>query len=510
MLEPEGGHDDGYAALVVGVPSEDVQNLLNAGAINVIYANLTGLSSGGNQFWHQDSTGILDDAEDGDFFGRSLAAGDFNGDGYLDLAASTPAEGVSGMDSGGAVNVLYGTADGLSEVGNQFWHQDSPGITDTVEQGDGFGVALAAGDFNGDGFDDLAIGVTGENVSNQSGAGAVNVIYGSMNGLSATGNQFWHQDSAGIIGAAEADDRFGSALTAGDFDGDMYDDLVVGVPKEDFNGIVDAGVVNVIYGSATGLTAAGDQVWHQDTAGILDTAEQDDFLGSSLETADFDKDGYMDLVIGVSSEDINGVSGAGAVNVLYGTDMGLASGGNQFWHQDSPGIPDDIGQNEAFGFALETADFDGDGFWDLSVGVPSEEINGVIEAGALHVLFGSNSGLSETGTQFWHQESPGILDNAEASEYFGSALAGCDFNGDGFADLAASVPDEEVNGIDFMGAVNVLYGTGGGLSEAGNQFWHQDSPGILDDGESGDFFGISLACMDGGFSRVYMPGVFRP
>src|SRR5262249_29243939 len=86
---------------------------------------------------------------------------DFNGDGYEDLAVGVPGEGilVQGviMSGAGAVNVIYGSATGLNPTGNQFWFQELPGIArEHSEPGDNFGATLAAGDFNGDGFADLA------------------------------------------------------------------------------------------------------------------------------------------------------------------------------------------------------------------------------------------------------------------------------------------------------------------------------------------------------------------
>ena len=113
----------------------------------------------------------------------------------------------------GAVNVLYGGSTGLTATDDQYWHQDSPGIIDPAEFRDVFGVTLSAGDFNNNGRDDLAVGseegVTGE----ETGDGAVNVIYGSSGaGLTATGDQFWHQNSGGVIDPAEPFDRFGGGL----------------------------------------------------------------------------------------------------------------------------------------------------------------------------------------------------------------------------------------------------------------------------------------------------------
>ncbi len=111
-------------ALVVGVPSEDVGDTYDAGAVNVIYSNAAGLTSDGNQFWHQDSPGIEGMAEDSDWFGKALASGDFNGDGAADLAIGVPYEAlVAGADAAGMVNVLYAGGSGvLGAAGNQRWH----------------------------------------------------------------------------------------------------------------------------------------------------------------------------------------------------------------------------------------------------------------------------------------------------------------------------------------------------------------------------------------------------
>ena len=138
----------------------------------------------------------------------------------------------------------------------------------------------SACDFDGDGKDDLAIGAPGEDIGAIADAGAVNVLYGSGSGLTASGDQLWHQGVAGVMGGAEAGDLFGSSLACGDYDGDGKDDLAIGAPGEDVGALVDAGAVNVLYGSGSGLTATGDQLWHQDSAGILGGAEAGDLFGS--------------------------------------------------------------------------------------------------------------------------------------------------------------------------------------------------------------------------------------
>ena len=300
------------------------------------------LTSKGNQFWHQDSNSIAGRAERDDNFGRALATGDFNNDGFEDLAIGVTAEDVGGEENAGAVNVIYGGAAGLAAPRNQIWHQDSDSIAGEADEFDIFGFPLAAGDFNNDGFEDLAIGVNGEDLGllllGEPGAGAVNVIYGGPDGLAALGNQIWHQDSDGIAGGAENLDFFGFALATGDFNNDGFEDLAIGVPNEDIGGILGAGAVNVIYGGPDGLAALGNQIWHQDSDGIAGDAEEFDNFGDTLAVGDFNNDGFEDLAIGVPFEDLGGIQGAGAVNVIYGFRGGLFTPGNQIWGQDSSGI----------------------------------------------------------------------------------------------------------------------------------------------------------------------------
>ena len=208
-------------------------------------------------------------------------------------------------------------------------------------------------DFNGDGFDDLAIGVPGEDVGSITDAGAVNVIYGTSGGLSAANDQFFTQNTTNIEDTAEASDNFGSALTSGDFNGDGFDDLAIGVPNEDVGSINQAGAVNVIYGRSGGLTVFNDQFFTQDTTNIEDTPENNDLFGATLASGDFNGDGFDDLAIGVHGEDVGvGIVNAGAVNVIYSGSGGLSAISDQFFTQDTIDIEDTAEANDFFGRAL--------------------------------------------------------------------------------------------------------------------------------------------------------------
>ena len=510
---------DGYKDLAIGVRGEDIKitttspNIVDAGAVNVIYGSSSGPNFLNNQIWYQGNNGILDAPEISDFFGDALAAGDFNKDGADDLAIGVPGEDVGSIGDAGVVNIIYGSTSGLVNTGNKIWYQGNNGIADAPEKEDNFGDALAAGDFNKTGYDDLAIGVPREDVGSIVDAGVVNIIYGSTSGLVNTGNQIWYQGkyqgNNAITDAPEPADIFGSALAAGNFGKDGADDLAIGVLREDVGSIGDAGVVNIIYGSTSGLVTIGNQMWYQNNdlpatptgTGIKDPSETGDRFGSALAAGNFNNNPIDDLAIGVPGEDVKitttspNIVDAGMINVIYGTSSGLLKAGNQIWYQNN--IITDVPEiDDGFGSALAAGNFGKESVDDLAIGVPGENIESstttpaIIDAGVINVIYGSNSinGLVTTGNQIWYQGYHKTLDSAEPldrfsqGDRFGSALAAGDFKKDGAEDIAIGVLGEDLETVTEtqicikadVGAVNVIYGLSSGLNPKNNQFWHQD------------------------------------
>lgn len=485
---------DGYEDLAIGAPYEDISGIADAGLVHVVYGSSGGITTFRNQLIRQGAAGVPDQAEAWDNFGYSLAAGDFNADGYADLAIGALGEDLGSTVNAGIVIVLRGTAGGVTGVGTFSLYQGYQCAFASIEgqagTNDRFGWALTAGDFNGDNYDDLAIGVPGEtaDAGNVPSAGVVNVLYGGSSGLNCWNNQLWYQGSPGIQESPEANDYFGVSLATADFDADSCDDLAIGVPDEYVSGVPKSGAVNVILGAASGLVDAGDQLWHQDVAGILGIGEPDDRFGYSLATGHFNGDVYADLAIGIPEDNVSGLDAAGSVTVLHGSGAALTANGNQLWNQASLGIS--MHELEGFGLSLAAGNFGQGGWDDLAIGVYFDRLTGIY-AGSVNLIFGSWSGLTAGGAQLWHQDSPGIDGFAESHDYFGFMVTAGDFNGDGYADLACAAPGEDWSVSD-AGVVHVLKASavGTGLISSGSLVLDQSM--IQDSRETGDFFGWAL------------------
>lgn len=447
---------DGREELATGVPDDDgptTDIVADGGGLIVSqYAPASGLVP--VKFVRQ-SAG-LDPAELTDRFGLALAACDFDGDGFDDLAVGIPNEDAGGQDSG-AVQTHYGRAGSFPGFGTDFLTQNTAGIPGDVEDFDDFGASLACGDFDGDGFPDLVIGVPFEDLGLATSAGMIEIVPGGAGGLAPNVAYSIDQDTPGVDGGNETADLFGFSLAAGNFDGDAYVDLAIGVPNED-----NAGAVQILFGSATGLDGARDLFWYDEAVG--GTREASDQFGYVLVTGDFDGDGHDDLAIGVPREE-DGSSGgsvdSGEVKVAYGAAGGFDLARSQRFTQSAIPLAHETTQaGDHFGWALAAGDFNGDGFDDLAIGAPGEGIATASgQDGHVTVMLGSPSGLTVARARGFVAGSEGVPgDVDEHNKNFGSALAAGDFDGDGNDDLAIGVPYANLPGLGDVGAQTILYG----------------------------------------------------
>ncbi len=478
---------DGYGDLVVPVVGEAIAGKANAGAVHVFYGSSSGFTASGSQIWSQDSANVRDEAEANDRFGAAFATGDFDGNGRTDLAIGAPGEN----GNIGTVNVLYGSPDGLRAVGNEVWFQDKAGIPGTGSALDGFGSALVAGDFDGDGRDDLAVGapVDAANGTSGAGGGTVTIVYGTAGGLDAAGAQLIGQDSPGVLGDAEVGDLFGMAMAAGDIDNDGRDDLAVGAPYEDYLG-VDAGTVTLFFGSASGIQTNGSTTLLQGARGLVDTSQTGDTFGSAIAIGHFDYGPYADLVIGIPGQSVGLSQNAGALMTIPGGATGLRISRNAVMHMGSDKIAGAVRAGTLFGDVLERADFDGNGRDDLAVGVWAFDRNFVPNTGAIITLYGGTEMLGgPIPSALITQDTDGVVDSAEPNDSFGWSVAGFDANGDGKDGLWVGVPLEDFGTVTDAGAGHVFGGGGFGLVPQSSTLWTQASAAVPDSPQSDDLFG---------------------
>ena len=273
---------DGAADVAIGAPYENNGSVVDGGSVAILLGHGgTGITTTGSQLWTQSSTGVPGTDETDDNFGAALAAGDVNGDGRSDLIVGAPGEAVGTAAGAGAVWYLPGSAAGVTGTGSKSWSQNTGAVPGTAEGGDGFGVAVTTGDFNGDGRADVAIGAPFEGLGTTSFAGDVTILPGTTGGPTDTGSKEWDQGVTGVLGAVEADDLFGFSLYAAGITSKTHADLVIGVPDESTGTTAGNGALNILRGSSSGLTATGNQYFGEpaDTGGA--TADGD-FFGYAI------------------------------------------------------------------------------------------------------------------------------------------------------------------------------------------------------------------------------------
>ncbi|MGH4035126.1 hypothetical protein ACQB60_40110 [Actinomycetota bacterium Odt1-20B] len=424
---------DGYADVVAGAPGATISGKAKAGYVAVTYGSAKGLDPAHKKLISRSTAGVPGSATAKQGFGTSFTKGDLDKDGYSDLVIG------SGDAKAGSV-ILWGSASGLT------------GGTKI----DTFGLNPQAGDFDGDGTTDLAlftkVSAFGDDPADQQARLWKGPI--KRTGKPATTLDFmdkslwWSYDTdqrpnpncSPLPGRTDTCvDGPGSVegpvvpKAVGDINGDGRDDIAM----NDYAGDGEWGN-SVLYGSPTGFTRG-------------------DAPGSrgALAVGDINGDHYDDVVVGDSDYESK-------VQVAFGSKKGLqlGEGDVQKFDQGLPGFPGAEESGDRLGASVAVADVTGDGYADVALGIPGEDVGSVTDAGSVAVLHGSAEGVTGTGAQVFHQNTANVPGVAEKGDEFGAAVALADSNGDGHRDLAASSVKENAN----AGALWSLPGTASGVT----------------------------------------------
>lgn len=427
---------------------------------------------------------------------------DIDNNGRGDLASGSPFEDVDGVERAGRALVHWGRAKGVPRKVTSVT-QEWPGLTGGSETGDLFGSAVACGDFDGDGYDDLAIGSRGEDVDGKKRAGAVRIINGKPRGLSETRVTTLTQATAGLATAVEQGDRFGASLAVGDFNGDGYDDLAIGVPGEALRRIRRAGGVHVLPGGPGGLAPRRASYLNGDSDGLPNDADRRDALGASLASGDFDGDGYDDLAIGVPGEAVRGREASGSALVVSGSAAGVVPGARAMaLHQAVRGVAGVPERGDSWGAELASGDVNGDHRDDLVVGIPGEGVRGASNTGAVAVFLSANGGLDPTRSTALHRGLDEIKGTAGAGDRFGTSVVVADVGGDGFAEVIVGAPGAMVRTVPRTGAVHVFPGSIAGADVGSDRLITQAGRARKGGLDAGDHFGHAVLAVDiGGDGR---------
>jgi|CXWL01.1.fsa_nt_gi hypothetical protein len=370
---------------------------------------------------------------------------------------------------------------------------------DGVTANDQSGSSVSnAGDVNGDGFDDVIVGASGAD-PNGTNSGSSFVVFGKAFGFSAAMNLSTLNGSNGFrLDGETVDDRSSfSVSTAGDVNGDGFDDLIIGAWGADPNDL-DSGSSYVVFGHASGFSAAMNLSSLNGSNGFrLDGETVDDRSSFSVSNAgDVNGDGFDDVIVGAFRADPNG-GNSGSSYVVFGKASGFSATMNLSSLNGRNGFRlDGEMANDISGYSVSNAgDVNGDGFTDLIVGASGANDHGYYASGgASYVVFGKASGFSAAMDLSSLNGNNGFrLDGIGNS---GSRVSSAgDVNGDGFDDVIVDAAYTGRYGQN-PGASYVVFGQASGFSAAMDLSSLNGNNGFRLDGEAaydGSGFSVSNA-----------------
>ncbi|MBU0975707.1 MAG: DUF4215 domain-containing protein [Patescibacteria group bacterium] len=430
----------------------------------------------------------------GDSFGTSITnLDDLDLDGIQDIAVGVIKEsnGLGGV--AGGTWVLFLNSNGTVKS-SQLISDTVGGFTGGLEQYDYFGISLEnAGDFDGDGVQDIVIGATGGD-HNSEAVSSTNarreilwIIYLNTNGT-VKGFEKLRNPEGIFHGFLDGIDSFGAAATSvGDINGDGYEDLAVGAPGDD-GGDWNQGAVWLLF-----LDENSNVITHQKISEIegnfTGTLDLGDSFGTSVTNiGDLDNDGNTDIAVGAYLDD-DGGSNRGAVWILFLDDDNTVKSHQKISDTEGTftGVLDD---NDYFGSSVSNlGDLDLDGVEDIAVGAERDD-DDHSDAGAVWILFLNTDGTVKSYQKI-SDSTGGLIIDLGISNYFGSALANIDdLDGDGVQDIAVGAYNRTATS---KGSLAIIFLNINGTVKSDYEITSGTFPVTID---NSDWFGYSVTNID--------------
>ena len=498
-------NDDGYDDFAIGAYAADPSGE-HSGATYVVFGKASGFSSTIELSELDGSDGFRIDGESPhDTSGGSISAGDVNDDGYNDIiiGADWAEPGNLGRHhNNGSTYVVFGKASGFS---------DTIDLSDIVRlgggvridgenEGDYSGRSVSSGDVNDDGYDDIIIGAERTDPNGYS-SGSTYVVFGKANGPNGLNgimelSELDGSDGFRIDGANRAD-YSGGSVSAGDINGDGYDDVIIGADTAAPNGVA-SGATYVVFGKASGFSRTMELSELDGSDGFrIDGENSYNYSGKSVSSAgDINGDTYDDIIISAPYVDLNGHN-SGVTYVVFGKASGFSRTMELSELDGSDGFRIN-GENarDYSGVSVSSAgDFNGDGYDDIIIGAPGAASRGSY-TGSSYVVFGKANGFSRTIELSELDASAGFrIDGENFYDHSGISVSSAgDVNDDGYDDI--------IIGANYGGRAEghsyVIYGHATSVTDVdeGNASFVVTSDGDLNAAVAGDVLTVGLISSD--------------